>query len=127
MGGVVARGPIIRDVTVNLVALRRLNGENGDKLRRYILGLALAAAVDPMDAFLRQGCLLVPDIAEPAQWVLVDRKGARQAIALSEAPVQDYAQAAAKAFGVGKSIRVKFDKARAKDDAKKANKKGKAA
>lgn len=126
-GGVVARGPIVRDVTVNLVALRRLNGENGDRLRRYILGLALAAAVEPMDAFLRQGCLLVPDVAEPAQWVLVDRKGARQAIEVSDALVQDYAQAAAKAFGVGKGARVKFDKARAKDDAKKADKKGKAA
>lgn len=126
-GGVVARGPIVRDVTVNLVALRRLNGENGDKLRRYILGLALAAAIEPMDAFLRQGCLLVPDLAEPAQWALVDRKGARQAIELSEAFVQDYAQAAAKAFGVGKGVRVKFDKSRAKDDAKKADKKGKAA
>jgi len=28
LGGVVARGPILRDVTVNLVALRRLDGEN---------------------------------------------------------------------------------------------------
>jgi len=126
-GGVVARGPIIRDVTVNLVALRRLNGENGDKLRRYILGLALVAAVEPMDAFLRQGCLLVADTAAPAQWVLVSRKGERQSVELSEALVQDYAQAAAKAFGVGKSMRVTFDKKLAAQDAKKADKKGKAA
>jgi CRISPR-associated protein Csb1 len=71
LGGVVARGPIVRDITVNLVALRRLDGENGAALRRYILGLSLVAAIEPMDAFLRQGCLLVPDTNVPAQWVLV--------------------------------------------------------
>ena len=43
-GGIIARGPIRRDVTVNLIALRRLNGENGEALRRYVLGLALVAA-----------------------------------------------------------------------------------
>ena len=56
---------------INLVALRRLDGENGAALRRYILGLSLAAAIEPMDAFLRQGCLLVPDTSVPAQWMLV--------------------------------------------------------
>jgi len=59
-GGIVARGPIQRDVTVNLIALRRLKGENSAALRRYILGLALVAAVEPIDGFLRAGCLLTP-------------------------------------------------------------------
>jgi CRISPR-associated protein Csb1 len=54
-GGVVARGPIERDVTVNLIALRRLSGDRGEILRRYILGLSLVAAVAPLEAFLRQG------------------------------------------------------------------------
>ena len=36
-GGVIARGAIERDFTVNLVALRRLEGDNGQALRRYIL------------------------------------------------------------------------------------------
>ena len=124
-GGVVARGPIVRDVTVNLVALRRLNGENGQALRRYILGLSLVAAIDPMDAFLRQGCLLVPDTDAPAQWVLVDRKGERTSIELTEAVLQEYALQAADAFGKRDNKRVSFDKARAKEDVRKADKKTK--
>jgi CRISPR-associated protein Csb1 len=126
-GGVVARGPIVRDVTVNLVALRRLNGENRVALRRYILGLSLVAAIEPMDAFLRQGCLLVADPAAPSQWVVLGRKGERPNIEIPESVVQEYALAAAKAFGKGKDWRVSFDKARAKEDTKKADKKGKAA
>lgn len=58
-GGVVARGGIFRDVTINLTTLRQLDArEKGVELRRYILGLALVAAAEPMDGFLRQGCLL---------------------------------------------------------------------
>jgi CRISPR-associated protein Csb1 len=52
-GGVVARGAIERTITVNLVALRKLHGENAQNLRRYILGLALVAATEPLDGFLR--------------------------------------------------------------------------
>jgi CRISPR-associated protein Csb1 len=126
-GGVIARGPIVRDVTVNLVALRRLNGENGIALRRYILGLSLVAAVEPMDAFLRQGCLRVPDTAAPSKWALVGRRGDRSPIEMSEDVIQDYAAAAEKTFGKGQDRRVIFDKARAKEDAKKADKKGKVA
>jgi CRISPR-associated protein Csb1 len=124
-GGVMARGQIVRDVTVNLVALRRLNGENGQALRRYILGLSLVAAIDPMDAFLRQGCLLVPDTDAPAQWVLVDRKGERTSIEFTEAALQEYALQAADAFGKRDKKRVSFDKARAKEDVRKADKKTK--
>ncbi len=123
LGGVVARGPIVRDVAVNLVALRRLNGENGVALRRYILGLALVAAIEPMDAFLRQGCLLVADTGTPAQWTLVGRKGERTAVNLDENVVQAYALSAAKAFGVGQNKRVMFNKELAKQDARKADKK----
>lgn len=126
LGGVVARGPIVRDVTVNLVALRRLSGENSSALRSYILGLSLVAAIEPMDAFLRQGCLLVCDAGMPAQWMLVGRKGERTPIAMEEAAVLGFAQSTAKAFGVGKSQHVAFDSKRAKDDAKKADKKAKA-
>ncbi|HMV70226.1 MAG TPA: type I-U CRISPR-associated RAMP protein Csb1/Cas7u, partial [Myxococcota bacterium] len=64
-GGVIAEGPIRRDVTVNLVALRRLDGDRGPELRRYLLGLALIAAAEPLDPFLRQGCVLVPDAEAP--------------------------------------------------------------
>ncbi len=128
-GGVVARGPIERDVTVNLVALRRLTGDNAQALRRYILGLSLVAAIEPMDAFLRQGCLLVPDERVPSQWILVGRKGGREPISLTDAVAQDYASSAATAFSVGENKIIAFDKARAKrdvEDTKKADKKPKA-
>jgi hypothetical protein len=51
-------------VTVNLVALRQLGGDDGEALRAYVLGLALVAAAEPQDGFLRQGCLLTPDPAD---------------------------------------------------------------
>ena len=74
-GGVVAYGPIQRDVTVNLIALRRLGGVNRDALRRYVLGLSLVAATAPQDPFLRQGCMLVPDVERPGCWEGVNRDG----------------------------------------------------
>jgi CRISPR-associated protein Csb1 len=103
-------------VTVNLVALRQLGGENGDKLRRYILGLALVAATDPQDGFLRQGCLLTLDPDTPAQWQSVGRSGVRAPLTLDPAVVEAYAKDAAKAFGVGEDRRVKFNPALAKAD-----------
>jgi len=118
-GGVVARGSIERSVTVNLVALRRLGGEDPELLRRYALGLSLVAATTPLDPFLRQGCLLVPEAETPARWHLVGRRGERDEIALTEALALDYAQAAAEAFGVGPSRRLAFSKKRAREDAKK--------
>ncbi len=119
-GGVIARGPIERDVTVNLVALRRLrDGDGGATLRRYILGLCLVAATEPTDPFLRQGCLLVSDPDEPPQWSLVVRSGKRPAIVLDRQAVLEYAQRSAAAFGVGENMRVNFDRDRAKEDAKK--------
>ncbi len=117
-GGIVARGPIRRDVTVNLIALRRLDGENGQALRRYVLGLALVAATAPMDGFLRAGCLLTPVPEEKVVWLLVRRDGERVAVDLNEALALDYARGAATAFGVGEGCRVAFDKKRAVADTK---------
>jgi CRISPR-associated protein Csb1 len=124
-GGVIAGGAIERDITVNLVALRRLNGDKGQALRRYILGISLVAAIEPMDAFLRQGCLLVPDTTASSRWAVVGRDGSRSEIELPEALIKDYASHAAGVFGVGENRIVPFDKALAKDDAKKADKKAK--
>jgi CRISPR-associated protein Csb1 len=126
-GGVITRGPILRHVTVNLIQLRRLQSENGEALRRYILGLSLVAATAPLDPFLRQGCLLVPDIDVPARWKRIDRDGARVEIDLTADAAKAFATDAAKAFGVARPRVVSFDKARAKEDAKKADKKGKKA
>ena len=122
-GGVVARGPIERTVTVNLVALRRLDGENTQELRRYILGVSLVAATEPLDGFLRQGCLLVADEKTPAEWVAVGREGVRSSLALSPAIAFDYAKAVSDKFGVGKNRRAAFKKELAQADLKELEKK----
>lgn len=121
-GGVVARGPIVREVTINLIALRRLGGSKRDQVRRYILGLSLVAATQPQDPFLRQGCLLVPDSEQPAKWQAIGRDGSRTDLSLTAEDALAYANRAAEAFGVGESRQVRFDKARAKQDAKKKEK-----
>ncbi len=121
-GGVVARGGIVREVTVNLVALRQLGGENGEALRAYALGLALVAAAEPQDGFLRQGCLLTSDPDAKAAWLEVARTGERRPIALTPDAVLEFARAAAARFGVGPSRTVRFDPKKAKDDVKKKDK-----
>jgi CRISPR-associated protein Csb1 len=122
-GGIVARGPIQRDVTVNLIALRRLKGGNSLALRRYILGLALVAAIEPIDGFLRAGCLLSPDPNADAKWDIVHRDGRRETVTIERGVVGDYAQASTKAFGKGPDRPVTFEAALAKEDVKKADKK----
>ena len=117
-GGVIARGSIRRDVTVNLVALRRLNSENGQALRCYVLGLALVAATAPLDGFLRAGCLLTLDPDDSGVWQAVARSGKRESVNLDEGIALEYARSAANAFGVGSDHRVTFDKNLAKADTK---------
>lgn len=120
-GGVLAQGPIRRDTTVNLVALRRLgtNGDEGgtsDELRRYVFGLSLVAATEPMDGFLRQGCLLTPDPTADNPWVAVLRDGTRQRVDLTPKQALQYAKRASGDFGVGEDRNVTFDKDRAEED-----------
>ncbi len=116
-GGVVARGGIVRDVTINLIALRRLQGGSSTAaLQSYILGLCLAAATEPLDGFLRQGCLLTPDPTKPSDWVVVARTGERTPVGLTSAVARGFAAKSAASFGVGPSKTVKFDKGRAKAD-----------
>ncbi len=121
-GGVVARGGIVREVTVNLVALRQLGGENGEALRAYVLGLALVAAAADPEPFLRQGCLLTPDENADAAWTEVSRNGARRPVALTEDAAVAYARTAAARFGVGESRSVAFDPKKAKEDVRKKDK-----
>jgi CRISPR-associated protein Csb1 len=121
-GGIIARGDIERSVTVNLIALRRLGGSNAEALRRYVLGLSLVAAAEPVEAFLRAGCMITPKPGSESIWTKVARDGTRSAIALSSQVARDYASAAAQAFGVGPSKRVDFRKDFASADAKLADK-----
>lgn len=122
-GGVIPRGDILRTVTVNLVALRRLRGsDDGNKtdiLRRYILGIALVAATAELDGFLRAGCLLVPDTDAPAEWQSVERNGMRTPVVLDHDRALDYAETAADTFNVASPRKVSFDKERTKKDLKK--------
>lgn len=118
-GGVVVHGEIRRDVTINLIALQRLHGEDRAALRGYVLGLTLAAATAPLDGFLRQGCLITPDPASPAIWEAVERDGVREQVALDEGNALAFAQEAAADFGVSSHRTVAFDKGLAKSDAKK--------
>lgn len=115
LGGVVVRGEIRRDVTINLVALRRLGGENGAALRRYVLGLALVAAAEPPEAFLRQGCLLTPAPNGASDWAMVARTGERTPIALDAEHALKIAREAANAFGIGPDRSATFDPGRARD------------
>ena len=121
-GGVIARGPIERSVTLNLIALRRLDGDRGEHLRRYILGLALVAGTAPIDGYLRQGCLLTPDPSARAAWELVNRDGTRQAIELDHAALVAYTKGACSSFGKGSDRKVSFDVKKAKADVALAKK-----
>lgn len=123
-GGVVAHGPIVRDVTINLIALRRLNSKDtGQAMRRYVLGLSLVAATEPIDGFLRQGCLLTADPSVPAQWHTIQRTGNRDAVGLTADRAFEYATRAAKAFVVGPKKDPMFDKALARVDVTEGGKK----
>jgi CRISPR-associated protein Csb1 len=120
-GGVIARGEIRRDVTVNLVALRRLRGEDTEALQRYVLGLALVAATAEQDGFLRAGCLLVP--AGPQVARQIQRDGTRIEVLIEREAILSFARGAAEAFGVGASRTVSFDRKLAQADARKDLKK----
>jgi len=116
-GGVIVRDRIVREVTINLVALRRIDGADASALRRYLLGLALVAGAEPLDGFLRVGSLLTLDPEVPAAWEVVARTGERTPVALTPDVALSYATGSAKAFGVGAGRQVDFDKGLAKADA----------
>lgn len=70
------KGRIEREVTVNLVALRGLRGENPEETKRiqqYLLGLSMLAATAEIDLFLREGCHL--RYANEDVWYSVPRRG----------------------------------------------------
>jgi CRISPR-associated protein Csb1 len=123
-GGVVATGGIHRDATLGLAALRLLSAGADEKrtlaLRRYVLGLALTAFTHNPSGYLRQGCLLVldPNKAKEREFVEVYPTGERKSAKITHEAALKFATDAAKAFGVGESRTVEFDKERAKKDVK---------
>jgi len=134
-GGVIAKGDIRREVTLQVAALRLLRGKSDDetmRLRAYLLGLALVAFTKPAVGFLRQGCNLVLDVERKPESMIVFPDGRREASGLTHVAALAFAKKAAAAFGVGESKTVKFDTKIAKDETtgdakrKKAPKKAKA-
>lgn len=112
LGGVLVRGAIERQVTINLIALRRLRGiaDNTDALRRYVLGLALVAATGPLDGFLRQGCLLTLDSSVSANWETIGRDGVRTPVALNQEIAANYARHVKTQFAVEPDASYAFSK-----------------
>lgn len=132
-GGVIAAGGIRREATFSLAALRLLSaGQDAERtklLRRYVLGLGLTAFTSNVSGYLRQGCNLVLDASKPqarrVEEVYPD--GDRKPLTLSHGAALEYAAETAKAFGLGPSRTVDFDKEAAKKDiAGDSEKKGKA-
>ncbi len=122
LGGIIARGPITRQVTINLIALQSIRGDSDEstqKLKRYLLGLALVAATAETELYLREGCLL--RCADDADiWEAVARRGTSQYFSLSAdqelALIKDYAKQAAADFGVKQPEKIyKFDIEKAKE------------
>lgn len=121
-GGVIAKGGIRREATLSLAALKLLSAgtdPDGTKaLRRYVLGIAVTAFTSSVSGYLRQGCNLVLDTSkpEPRRIEEVYPSGQRKPFKASHEEALAFAKAAAKAFGVGESRTVDFDKERAKRD-----------
>jgi CRISPR-associated protein Csb1 len=133
LGGVRVRGQIVREVTINLVALRGLGARSAEEamaLRRYVFGLALLAAAMDIEPFFREGCLL--RYAEGGdRWDQVPRRGATVAWSPDLTAIGEYAAAAAEPFreqwpGVfGEAfphLRYRFDVAYAKELIKRRQK-----
>lgn len=130
-GGVIATGGIRRDATLSLAALRLLSaGGDADRtraLRRYVLGLTVTAFTAPVPGYLRQGCNLVLDLDKPQPRRIeeVYPSGERTPFTLSHDDALAYARTAARAFGIGASRTVEFDRERAKRDVAGEDKKAK--
>jgi CRISPR-associated protein Csb1 len=103
LGGVLAKGRIEREVTVNLIALRGIRGENVEEtkhIQKYLLGLSLLAATAEIDLFLREGCHL--RYAGDDVWHEVPRRSDPKPVDLGSAEartlIQTYASTAAAHF-----------------------------
>ncbi len=110
-GGILANR-IQREALLNLISLRALGAgteEASQKLRRYILGLALVAFFAPAELYLRQGCLLVASASKPAIRHVVWRDGRREPLHVDFDAALTFARESAQAFGVGPDIQATFD------------------
>ncbi|MGB7159208.1 MAG: type I-U CRISPR-associated RAMP protein Csb1/Cas7u [Tepidisphaeraceae bacterium] len=113
LGGVRARGPIVRSGYVNLVTLQSLeNGAEPSDLQRYILGLTLVALTAHESAVfsLRQGCQLVanPEETTTLKAILATGKPDDR-FKFIAADALTFATEAAEKFGINAPRTVAFD------------------
>lgn len=124
LGGILVRGKVVRDVSVNLVALRGLSGgEHTESMRKYLLALAILSGTADIELFLREGCnLKYADVAD--QWHSVPRRGNNVPVDLTSPEARDvllkYATAARAPFvdawtALGLASEHEFDLKAAKD------------
>jgi CRISPR-associated protein Csb1 len=121
-GGIIATGGVRRDATLSLSALRLIKAKDAEStttLRRYILGLALIALTAETSSYLRQGCNLVFDPEKGCLFEVVYRDGNREKLELTHNDAVEYAEEAARGFGVGESRVAEFDKKKAKAELQK--------
>ncbi len=123
LGGVVVHDRIQRDVTINLVALRGICGEDEKEsasIRKYLLALSLLAATIDIDLFLREGCnLRYADKKD--KWFAVPRRGDAGPVDLVSEQAQkllkSYAEAQTEHFAKARKkldLEHRFDLAEAK-------------
>lgn len=130
LGGVLVKGRIERDITINLVALHGLSAGSAEKteqLRSYLLGLALLAATADIDLFLREGCNL--RFVGEEKWRAIQRRGEPTEIDLNSEDaikvIEDFAKESAKPFrtewskAIGENMLFEFDLKLAKELLKK--------
>lgn len=109
---------------LNINVIRNLTGENEEettKLQNYLLGLALVAFTFPAELDLREGCELAPKLGENRLFRI---RKATEEDDWNVAPetIIEFAQSAAKAFGVGEDRSVTFNKKLAAEDIEKSKK-----
>lgn len=130
LGGVLVKGCIERNITINLVALRSLTAgseKETKELRFYLLGLALLAATEEIDLFLREGCNL--RFMGEEKWYAVPRRDEPTEIDLKSdhaaKVIADFAKEYAKPFrakwkdAIGSELLFEFDPKLAKELLKK--------
>lgn len=131
IGGVLIKGDIRRDFSLNLSVLRALKGADNsetEKLQRYVLGLALIALTATPESTFRQGCQLLPKGA--ATWKQFFADGNETEWNPARLDIAKFASAAANGFSINQppDQPLVFDKASLKtsidrDAKKKADKK----
>ena len=101
IGGVLIKGDIRRDFSLNLSVLRALKGTDKPetmKLQRYVLSLALIALTASPESTFRQGCQLLPKGVASWKQFLADGKDSDWDP--SSFKINDFALDAASKFGI---------------------------